>query len=710
MRGAIRFTPRPHPVSRLTLLLTASVLAASSAALGQTGQDSGPVQVSSLEEIVITADRTRSFGAEYVQAGTFRNARQLDTPLTVNVVPRELLDAQLAASLHQALRNTAGVTRSQLNGATYDNLAIRGITVENRGNYRLNGSLPIVNLVDLPLENKERVEVLKGVSALYYGFTSPSGIVNMTAKRPTQDPVTDVTVSATSQGGITAHTDLSRMSEDGRIGARVNAVAGRVETGIDHADGDRSLVSGAIDWNPTDTLSLKLDAEHIRKNVAEPAAIALLPAVNGRIPLPPIPDPEQNLAGSWQHYDAAATNLLARLDWRFATDWVATMEAGHARTERDRAFSQLQNYSLVTGEGQLLAFLTRDQEFRNRNLRGEIAGTVQTGPIRHSITVGATHNRRSQNGRASRQVTFAQNLFAPRPIPETPITGALAVNPSTIEDQGVYLFERAELGEWLQLLGGLRYSDYESGTTGRLYTAEEISPAIGAVLKPLPWISLYGTWIEGLEEGGTAPANVVNAGEVLPPAISDQWELGIKAEPLERLLLTLARFEVDRPSAFTNSERRYVQDGRTIYSGWEANASGELTREWSVYASALILDAEQRRAANPALIGKRPENTPRFSGSLFVEYRPDAVPGLALSGGVFHVGRRAVNNLNQGFVDGYTTFDLGARYSFDLAGTPMTARLAVENVANRRYWNSAGNNLLGTSLPRTAKLALTARF
>ena len=77
-------------------------------------------------------------------------------------------------------RNTGGVTKSQLNGATYDNIAIRGILVENRGNYRLNGALPVINLVEQPLEDKVRVEVLKGASSLYYGFVPPSGVINMT--------------------------------------------------------------------------------------------------------------------------------------------------------------------------------------------------------------------------------------------------------------------------------------------------------------------------------------------------------------------------------------------------------------------------------------------------------------------------------------------------------------------------------------------------
>jgi outer membrane receptor protein involved in Fe transport len=81
-----------------------------------------------------------TFNSRYVQVGAFRDQDPLDVPLTNNVVTRELLDAQGGRTLFDALRNTAGVTRSQLSGSTYDNISIRGILVENRGNYRASWS------------------------------------------------------------------------------------------------------------------------------------------------------------------------------------------------------------------------------------------------------------------------------------------------------------------------------------------------------------------------------------------------------------------------------------------------------------------------------------------------------------------------------------------------------------------------------------------
>ena len=103
--------------------------------------------------------------------------------------------------------------------------------------------------------------------------------------------------------------------------------------------------------------------------------------------------------------------------------------------------------------------------------------------------------------------------------------------------------------------------------------------------------------------------------------------------------------------------------------------------------------------------GNRPENTPKYTASVFGEWRPEAAEGLALGAGLFHVGNRAVNVANTGFIDGYTTVSASARYA--LPGG-VTLQLNADNLTNERYWSAAGNGLLGVGMPRTVKL--TARI
>ncbi|MCA3256257.1 MAG: TonB-dependent receptor, partial [Alphaproteobacteria bacterium] len=191
------------------------------------------------------------------------------------------------------------------------------------------------------------------------------------------------------------------------------------------------------------------------------------------------------------------------------------------------------------------------------------------------------------------------------------------------------------------------------------------------------------------------------------PAVSKQYEAGVKAEVGRGLILQGALFQVDRASAFTDpADNVFKLAGRARYRGFEASATGELSRAVSLYASLQILDAELRRTVNPLQLGKRPENTPKTTASLFGEWRPEAVPGLAVGGGAFHVGNRAVNAFNQAFVDGYTTLSAMVRYRIDGIGSDgLTLQLNADNLTNARYWSAAGNGLLGVGLPRTVKLS-----
>ncbi len=664
-----------------------------------------------LSTVNVTAGQNKSFKSNVVQVGTFRDMAPLDVPQTSNVVTREVLDAQAASTLFGALRNTAGVTRAQLNGSTYDNISIRGILVENRSNYRLNGSLPVINLIDIPLENKERVEVLKGASSLYYGFVPPSGIVNMVTKRAGKDPVTNVSVQANQYGGTNGHIDAGRRFGDRQqFGARVNLLGGREDIGIDNFSGYRALTSGAFDWLATDKLSLKFDIEHYRKEVSEQAGIQVPAAVNGVITLPGVPDATRNLAGEWQKYDAEATNLLLRADYAINDDWALLVEAGKAEVLRDRNFSQFQNYNLATGQGTLRTFFQRGAEWNNENIRGEVFARFPGDWITHEVSLGVTGNERSQDPRSSSTIDVAQNLYNPVDIAQQSPTVPFTSNSSKITDLGVYLSDHVLLGDKWQAMLGVRGSDYESvGATSR-FKADTINPSLALMYKPLTNVSIYGSYIEGVEESGQAPANRANNGEILAPAVSEQKEVGVKTELGKGILLQAAYFDIKRASTTVDSANRFVLNGMAQYRGVELSASGEVTPQLSLIGSAMFMDAKQLNAANAATFGKVPDNTPERTAGLFAEYRLQSVPGLALSSGVQYVDKRPVNSENQAFVDDYAVLSLGARYATRVAGKLTTIQAVLDNATNNNYWSTAGNGLLGVGAPISLKLAAKVEF
>ena len=686
--------------------MAAPAKAAADAPDAEVGEGSLPGS-GTMNDIVVTADRRDSFGADYVQAGTFRDSRLRDTPLTVSVMTRELLDAQQARTLLDAVRNTPGVTQSQINSVIYSNLAIRGVAANNFSNYRWNGILPVVNLVEQPIESKDRIEVLKGAAGLYYGFATPSGIVNLVTERPTQDPLTRFEILGNSHGSIGTGVDISRRFDT--VGVRVNAGTSLLENGVKRADGERHFATGAFDWKPADNFEVLLDAEYIYKTITEPTEFALPAAVNGLIAIPPLQSPSKNLGGKWMQAKGWETNLLARINYDFAPSWRISAAIGESYLTRDRSYSSFGGYNLITGNGTVNVAMTSGNDYRNVIYRGDLSGTFRTGPIEHNLLIGVAYNVRDSHVPTAVRRSFAQNLYTPIAIPQQPTPPRIIPNPSRVEDLGIYVFDRATVGDWLQATIGYRKTDYSDVSLTSSYKIKPDTWSYGVMVKPVAWASIYGNYIEGLEPGAIAQQIANNAGEILPAAISKQKEAGIKIEPLRGLLLTAAYFHIGRASSYLNSANFFVQDGRAVYEGFEFSATGEITPNLSVAASAVSLDAVQKSGA-ATVVGKQIENTAKFSGSLFVEYRVPQVDGLRLSAGMFHVGRRAVNALNQGFVPGYTTFDLGASYAFDMLGNRTTVRIYGENITAKRYWAATGSSLLQQGLPASVKFSLSTQF
>lgn len=606
---------RPHPVPLSPLLLALSL------AFPATAMADDPA--ATLEHVTVSDERQRGFLADTVEVGTFRGASILEVPATVNVVTREVLDAQAATGIHDALRNTAGVTRQQLAGDTFDHLAIRGITLENRSNYRLNGSLPLINLVGTPLENKERVEVLKGVSALYYGFTTPA------------------------------------------------------------------------------------DIEHYRKKITEQTSLIVPKARNGRIALPALPDPKQRLAPRWAVFDGQADNLLLRADYSLSDNWMLTLETGGTEASRRRAATQLDGYDIHSGDGRLSGQRQRG-EWHSRLLRTQLVGQLQTGPLRHELIAGYAQSRLTQAAFDADSFQTRQNLYHPSELPWLPARG-IRRNPAIhTSDRGLYAMDRLTLSPRWQLVAGLRHTDYRSHRADSRYTASLSTPLFAALFRPTPDMTLYASHASGLEQGARTPPEAVNRYQLMPPGISKQTELGWRAGGEKALQFSSALFAIERPAAYLDTRRVFVQEGREHYRGLEASLQGALARDWSLQASAQWLQARLRHTGHPD--GNVPANTPAWTASLFARYTVSALPGLSVNGGAYYTGRRPVNHANQAWVGGYTLFGLGARYQRRLFGQRTAWQLNVDNAGDKRYWaGGAGSSktYLSVGAPRSARLTMT---
>ncbi|MBB3779818.1 iron complex outermembrane receptor protein [Xanthomonas campestris] len=673
-----------------------------------------------LDAVKVVGLRQNGFTVPDSQTGPYRDLDMLEVPANINVVSRDLLDAQNATGLYDALRNVAGVVRNQQSGVAYDQISIRGINLDNRSSYFFNGVLPFDNNVPIPMENKERVEVLKGAAALYYGFVTPGGVVNLVQKRATVKPVTSVALSADDQGSAQIHLDVGRrFGADNQFGMRVNAVDQHIELPIDTNEGYRRMVSAALDWDVNESLSLHYDVERIRARITEQAAIVPPAAVSGVITLPALPDPSKLLSMKGKDTFSDATTHLFSGEYAFGDNWTARFSAGESVTRRDRWLWIFDSYNSQTGAGTVYGADQKGQEYTNTNFRASVEGTFNTGLVQHDVRIGADSNKLYQPSFYTYMYTAAQNMYDPVEITSlirSP-TGSKntlrdrGFNEQTIRDRGVYAMDRVSIGERWQLIGALRYGRYSTRQLNSVdYDTSASTPSFSVTYKVSPKASVYASYVEGLESGGTAPTAAVNAGQALPAAISRQKELGSRYRMENGTLISASLFRLDQASADTDDSGIYALNGRSRYRGLEFSVQGNLTENLSAAISGMMLDAEIVNATTASLEGNTPSNTPKRTASLFFNYRVPMVEGLSVSAGAFGLAKRPIDDQNRASIPGYTTYVVGAAYATRINGVPATFKLNAENLTDKCYWSAAGSGQLAVGLPRVISLSATFDF
>lgn len=677
------------------------------------------------DTIEVTADASGSrvssgYAPTYADVGAFQGRDMLDVPNSVSVVSSEIIKEQQGQGLYDALRNVAGVVRQQQSGVAYDQLSIRGINLDNRASYMFNGVLPFDNNLPIPMENKERFEVLKGASALYYGFVSPGGVVNMVTKRAGNKPVRAVTFSTDDNGSSLAHVDLAdRFGDDKNVGVRINAMSNNIHLPIDGDNGNKRFFSAALDWQVNDKLLLKYDFEKVKARITEQAAIATPTAVNGVVTMPAIPDPKTLLSMNGKATRSEAETHLLQAEYAFNYDWTGKVTLGQSRTKRDRWLWVFDSYNASTGAGRVYGADQPGQDYLNQNVRAEVKGNFSTGSIEHQLLMGGSQNRLYQPSFNTTMYAAPQNIYDPVTITSLVRSPTGSKNTlrdrdfkeQTVRDGGLFVQDWITLNDQWQITGALRWGRY---TSKQLEADSEkvkaLTPAVSVVYKATPNISLYTSYVEGLESAGTAPASAANAGESLKAVVSKQKEIGVRTRLTDGLYASAAYFELTQPSASAGDDDIYAINGEARYRGGEFSLQGDLTASTSITTSLMLLDAEVTRSTTSALVGKAPENTPEKAANLFINHKLDFLPGLAVNAGASYVGKRPVNSRNQAYVSSYSVYNLGSSYKTRIANTDATFRFTVNNVTDKRYWSAAGSGQMAVGMPRTFVLSSTFEF
>lgn len=225
-----------HP--RLPLgLLSLGLALSSSTTLADSGITLAPLNVSDVLE--------DGYQPRQASVAGFGAAPLLDTPASVSVFTEQLLQDRQVRLLSEVLQSDASVGESYAPIGYYENFNVRGFELDAAHSYTINGQT-IAGEQNVALENKQQVELLKGLSGLQSGVAEPGGLINYVTKRP-QD-IRSLTVSSTALGERYIATDLGGwFGSERQFGLRANLAHEDIRSYVDHADGQRDFASLAFD-------------------------------------------------------------------------------------------------------------------------------------------------------------------------------------------------------------------------------------------------------------------------------------------------------------------------------------------------------------------------------------------------------------------------------------------------------------------------------
>lgn len=655
------------------------------------------------------------------ELGFLGNKSVLDMPFNLTSFTLQTIEDQQAMSVGDILINDSSVRLTSARSNINEGFSIRGFPIASQ-DVALNGMYGLVPFFRVPIEMAERVEVLKGPSALLNGM-SPSGsiggAVNVVAKRARAEPLTRVNFSYLSDSIYGAHVDAGRrFGTEQEFGVRFNGVYRGGDTAIDKQSQRDKVGSLGLDYT-IERLRLSADVIYQHQDIDGVVRQFFISPTLTEIPSAP-----DNDIG----YPGFGYSEMSDRTWAFRGEYDFNEHVTAYAAYGDR-YSKMNG---LTGNPMLLntagdfggAPAWQVYSVSSHSAEGGLRTQFKTGPIDHSLTVGAT--RLIQNSDIFFLNPFGatrlSNIYDPV-YSNTPSTDGYSANALKFTTSELKSFAIADTLSFLEghfeLTVGARKQKVEAqnyamnvGTpSGEPYDDDATTPLVGLVFKPTDHISLYGNYIEGLTQGPTAPlSGVSNPGEMLAPMKTKQHEFGAKFD-WGRFTTTVSVYQIKTPSAFIE-DGRYDTNGEQRNRGIELAIFGEVTPGVRLLGGGSYTRPELTSTTGGVNDGNDAIGVPRKQINLCAEWDTPFVPGLTVNSRVIYLGKQYADAANNLSLPDWTTLNIGARYKLDIFEKPVVLRANLNNALNEEYWNisngSAGYLYVGE--PRTLELSATVDF
>jgi iron complex outermembrane receptor protein len=656
------------------------------------------------------------------RVGLLGNRDFMDTPFNITGYTAETIENQNAKTVADVLANDPSVRSTHASGGMLDSFYIRGFPL-NEGNFgevAFDGVFGVAPTYRLFTDYAERVEVLKGPTALLYGISpnsSVGGTINIVPKRASDVDLTRVTTDYASDLYGGGHVDVSRRFGDERqFGVRFNGSYHGGDTAIDNQSLDVAVGALALDYEG-ENFRATLDVIGQRQDIDAPLR-PFFPV--GTFDIPDAPDGRSNVQESWEWARTEDLSWLGRVEYDVSDSVTVFGAVGGGNSRVERLFGT-PNITSSAGDVSVRPdhfIFDVDRLTAEAGVRAEF----ETAAIDHSVTFQVSGLRQRLARGSNSGTAQLTNIFDPLPRPELDVP-----EPTHVPRISENMFHGFALSDTMSMvddrvqltLGGrwqhIDTENYNPATGAVSSSSDEsaLTPLAGIVVKPWDNVALYANYVEGLSVGDTAPTTAINSGETLAPYRSRQYEIGTKVD-LGRVAVTVSAFQIEKPFGVLEARGGglvFVEGGEQRNRGVELNLFGEVTPEVRVLGGVTLIHGEITKTNVDTERGNTPIGVPALQVNLGAEWDTPFMPGLTLTGNVIHTDEQFVNTANTQEIPSWTRLDLGARYLTEIHEKPVTFRASVENVFDLDYWSGVASfGTISQGAPLTVKVSMTTDF
>ncbi|MFW3353591.1 TonB-dependent siderophore receptor [Aliarcobacter butzleri] len=625
----------------------------------------------------------------------------IDTPQTVQVITKKVMDEQQATTLQEALRNTPGITLNLgENGNTNakDNINMRGFDVQ--GSIFKDGIRDLSNAVK-DMYNTEAVEVTKGAVGSDNGRGVSSGYINQVSKtaKNVDEAYGTAGYSTAKNARLTA--DLNKALNE-TTGIRLNVLKQKGDVaGRDEVEIDRTGIATSVAFGIGTATRTTINYEHTEQDDVPDGGIPTVGLNGGAKKV----DTSKFYGSSDDFEESKSDTFTIKFEQDISDNTMFTNTARYAKTSQEMLLTSPFNYSTTnsTVDRRMHARWQENEILTNQlNLTTEI----QTGILLHKISTGIELTKENQlTKNYVSQAAQVTSLYNPTNISWNDLSFSGQKSDGETTTVGAYLFDSINIGEKFILTGGGRFDRYD--TTNDIVSNTLVASTLeddghlnsykaGLVYKPLDNGSIYiSRATTQLPPGGanfTLSATTTNANNPdMEPQKSVTDEIGTKWDLLDnRLSITTAIYKtVVENETMTESDGTTSQNGEKEVKGIEFGIVGDITDKWSMSAGFAKMDTEYTNSTSTSE-GLSLRFAPEHTATLWTTYK--FTPAFNLGAGARYVGSQDVKTSTTSTtpkIDSYVVYDVMASYKYN---KNITYQLNVYNLTDEEYVANMNNS------------------